>query len=356
MPQFQLLFNVLWWLFSSVAWIIMGIILRPSALWDFQEPHDYLTIASPALLGGLSQEIADDTGTVWLFPSWEGVSWYYFHPNFSLFILLFALPFPLIPSLQPHSRQLQELYTCLHLKSWARWGNKAAAAAKSLQSCPTLCDPVDGSPPGSPVPGILQARTLEWVTISFSNAWKRKVKVKSLSRVRLFSTHALQPTRFLCPWDFPGKNTGVGCHFLLQCRKVKSESEVTQSCPTLLDPMHYSLPGSSVHGIFQARILEWGAIAFSGEQGWAVANHILSRFVCFQVILSWCFAVLQFFAIIIIANYQILWTEDPGRLQPTGSQKIKMWLSRCMPCLTCLIFYRFLCIVWTDCILCIHVQ
>ena len=64
----------------------------------------------------------------------------------------------------------------------------AAAAAKSLQSCPSLCDPIDGSPPGSPVPGILQARTLEWVAISFSNAWKWKVKVKSLSRVRLFST------------------------------------------------------------------------------------------------------------------------------------------------------------------------
>ena len=64
----------------------------------------------------------------------------------------------------------------------------AAAAAKSLQSCPTLCDPIDGSPPGSPVPGILQARTLEWVAISFSNAWKWKVKVKSLSRVRLLST------------------------------------------------------------------------------------------------------------------------------------------------------------------------
>ena len=62
------------------------------------------------------------------------------------------------------------------------------AAAKSLQSCPTLCDPIDGSPPGSPVPGILQARTLEWVAISFSNAWKWKVKVKSLSHVRLFST------------------------------------------------------------------------------------------------------------------------------------------------------------------------
>ena len=64
----------------------------------------------------------------------------------------------------------------------------AAAAAKSLQSCPTLCDPIDGGPPGSPVPGILQARTLEWVAISFSNAWKGKVKVKSLSRVRLFVT------------------------------------------------------------------------------------------------------------------------------------------------------------------------
>ena len=65
------------------------------------------------------------------------------------------------------------------------------------------------------------------------------------------------------PWDSPGKNTGVGCHFLLQCIKVKSESEVAQSCLTLSDPMDCSLPGSSVHGIFQARVLEWGAIAFS---------------------------------------------------------------------------------------------
>ena len=88
-----------------------------------------------------------------------------------------------------------------------------AAAAKSLQSCPTLCDPIDGSPPGSPVPGILQAR--------------------------------------------------VGCHFLLQCMKVKSESEDVQSCLTPSDPMDCSLPASSVHGIFQARALEWGAIAFS---------------------------------------------------------------------------------------------
>ena len=76
--------------------------------------------------------------------------------------------------------------------------------------------------------------------------------------------HRWQPTRLPHPWDSPGKNTGVDCHFLLQCMKVKSESEVAQSCPTLSDPMDCSLPGSSVHGIFQARVLEWGAIAFSG--------------------------------------------------------------------------------------------
>ena len=75
--------------------------------------------------------------------------------------------------------------------------------------------------------------------------------------------HRRQPTRLPRPWDSPGKHTGVGCHFLLQCVKVKSEREVAQSCPTLHDPMHCSLPGSSIHGICQARVLEWDAIAFS---------------------------------------------------------------------------------------------
>ena len=78
-------------------------------------------------------------------------------------------------------------------------------------------------------------------------------------------SHRRQPARLPCPWDSPGKNTGVGCHFLLQCMRVKSESEVTQSCPTLHNPMDCSLPGSSIHGIFQARGLEWGAIAFSAN-------------------------------------------------------------------------------------------
>ena len=101
----------------------------------------------------------------------------------------------------------------------------ASATAKSFQWCPTLCDPIDGSLSGPAVPGILQARTLEWVAISSSNAWK---------------------------W------------------KVKRESEVTQSCPTLSDPMDCSLPGSSVYGIFQVRVLEWGAIAFSiANYSWA---------------------------------------------------------------------------------------
>ena len=75
--------------------------------------------------------------------------------------------------------------------------------------------------------------------------------------------HRRQPTRLPCPWDSPGKNTGVDCHFFLQCMKMKSESEIAQSCPTPSNPMDCSLPGSSVHRIFQARVLEWGAIAFS---------------------------------------------------------------------------------------------
>ena len=75
--------------------------------------------------------------------------------------------------------------------------------------------------------------------------------------------HRRKLTRLPCPWDSPGKNTGVGHHFLLQCVKGKSESEVTQSCPTLSDPMDCSLPGYTIHGIFQARVLEWAAIAFS---------------------------------------------------------------------------------------------
>ena len=110
----------------------------------------------------------------------------------------------------------------------------------------------------------------------FQYSFKEKSRMLShFSRVRLYATPqtaAHQPPR---PWGSPGKNTGVGCHFLLQCMKVKSESEVSQSCPTLSDPMDRSLPGSSVHGIFQARVLEWGAIAFSEKAGYKIVYDFI---------------------------------------------------------------------------------
>ena len=88
--------------------------------------------------------------------------------------------------------------------------------------------------------------------------------------------HRQQPTRLPRPWDSPGKNSEVGCHFLLQCMKVNSQSEVAKSCLTFSDPMDCSPPGSSIHGIFQARVLEWGAIAFSNACKWKVKVKPLS--------------------------------------------------------------------------------
>ena len=99
---------------------------------------------------------------------------------------------------------------------------------------------------------------INWIRPSFSSVQFSRSVVSDSVR-----PHRRQPIRLHRPWDSPGKNTGAGCHFLLQCMKVKSESEVAQSCPTLSDPLDRSLPGSSVHEIFQARVLEWGAIAFS---------------------------------------------------------------------------------------------
>ena len=98
--------------------------------------------------------------------------------------------------------------------------------------------------------------------------------------------HRRQPTRLPRPWDSPGKNTGVGCHFLLQCMKVKSGSGVAQSCLTLSDPMACSLPGSSIHEIFQARVLEWGAIAFSSDRTlgqWKYSHSVLELFFVYYV-------------------------------------------------------------------------
>ena len=106
------------------------------------------------------------------------------------------------------------------------------------------------------VSGILQTDSVMYMCMLL-------LLLSHFSRVRPCATHRWQPTRLPRPWDSPGKTTGVGCHFLLQYMKVKSESEVTQSCPTHSDPMDCSPPGSSTHGISQAGVLERGAIAFS---------------------------------------------------------------------------------------------
>ena len=119
---------------------------------------------------------------------------------------------------------------------------------------------------------------------------------KSLQSCPTLWPHRRQPTRLPHPWDSPGKNTGVGCHFLLQCMKVKSESKVTQSCPTPSDPMDCSLPGSSVHGIFQARVLEWGAIAFSDYYGYTKFCLYFLLFIENSVVSSlWLLKILSIF-------------------------------------------------------------
>ena len=108
--------------------------------------------------------------------------------------------------------------------------------------------------------------------------------------------HRQKPTRLPRPWDSPGKSTGVGCHFLLQCMEVKSESEVAQSCPTVCDPMDCSLPGSSVHGIFQARVLEWVAIAFSYMVVYSTQNSNFNKLTFYFLFHSkaMTFALMQF--------------------------------------------------------------
>ena len=134
----------------------------------------------------------------------------HYWPHLAL-LLLFSVHSDLLPLFLIMLVTASDLWLLFSVSATLFWVIFVAAAAKSLQSCPTLCDPIDGSPLGSSVPGILQARILEWVAISFANAWKWKVKVKSLSHAGLLAT-PWQATRLLCPWDFPGKSTGVGCH------------------------------------------------------------------------------------------------------------------------------------------------
>ena len=187
--------------------------------------------------------------------------------------------------------------------SFCLFSPSAAAAAKSLQSCPTLCDPIDGSPLGSSVPGILQARVLEWVAISFSNAWKRKVKVKTHSRAWLLATPWTAAHQAPLSMGFSRQEYWSGvpspslplllapiipCWCLLPPLSMSSLREnftslllliklnwFTYMCRAVLS-LHlrptlcngHSPPGSSVHGILQTRILEWVAVPSSGGSSW----------------------------------------------------------------------------------------
>ena len=151
---------------------------------------------------------------------------------------------------------------CLLLKRTDRKGHANAAGTSliSLSAKPglgRLARPVTDMPHAASA-SVLPMNILCPVTADAATAAAKSLVVSDSVR-----PHRRQPTRVPHPWDSPGKNTGVGCHFLLQCMKVKSESEVAQSCPTLRDSTDCSLPVSSVHGILQARVLEWGAIAFS---------------------------------------------------------------------------------------------
>ena len=174
-----------------------------------------------------------------------------------------------------HATAAEKKNVDLHGMTWKNSPRTSAAAAKLLQSCLTLCNPIDGSPPGSPVPGILQARTLEWVSISFSNAWKWKVKVKSLSRVKLLATPWTAAYQAPPSMGFSRQEYWSGVpltsppqELLLTKETLKTKfiawktllktqwhpkyvsvqfSSVTQSCPTLCNLMNHSTPGLPVH-------------------------------------------------------------------------------------------------------------
>ena len=165
--------------------------------------------------------------------------------------------------------------------------NKPTAAAKSLQSCPTLCDPVDGGPPGSPVPGILQARTLEWVAISFSSAWKWKVKVKSLSRVQLLATpwtaaHQAPPSMRFSRWEY--------------WSGVPSPSPINPQVPR--NSTWASLVAQTVKHLPAVRETWVRSLGWDDPLEKEMATHSST--------LAW----------------KIPWIEEPGRLQSMGSQRV----------------------------------
>ena len=193
-----------------------------------------------------------------------------------------------------HVLFLGEQWYCVSLKS------NCCCCCSVAKSCPAVCDLMDSSPAGSSLHGVLQARVLEWAAIPSPGDLPDPgitLRPPACGQILYLLSHRCccccccvapvvsasvrphrrQPSRLPHPWDSPGRNTGVGCHSLLQCMKVKSESEVAQSCPTLCDPIDGSPPGSPVPGTLQARTLEWVAISFSNAWKWKVKVKSLSR-------------------------------------------------------------------------------
>ena len=197
-----------------------------------------------------------------------------------------------------------------------------------------LCDPIDGSPPGSAVPGILQARILEWVAISFSNAWKWKVKVKLLSCVNSLWPHGLQPTRLLHPWDFPGKSTGVGCHCLVRNKEqksiLKSKEEGSEKLST-----------SVVHSLFGSRDRSCMWKTIFPQTGQGVGAVITS-----QMTLGW------FKHITFIMHFiSIFITAAPPQIISIRSQRLGTpelpdgFTGACLVRLNCLFLVRINCLI-----------
>ena len=138
----------------------------------------------------------------------------------------------------------------------------------------------------------------------------------------------MQPSRLLCPWDSPGKDTGVGCHFLLQCMKVKSESKVTQSCTTRSYPMDCSPPGFSVHGIFQARVLEWGAISFTlnvfklSHSPTVEQNDVTYSLIYNKMLNIWCGLLIT---VLKVKNRMVVWVQNSYKCITYLSSALPSW-------------------------------
>ena len=192
---------------ASLSFAVSWSLLKLMSI-DSMRPSNHLILCSPLLLPSIFPSTRVFTGESALGIRWPKL------PNIS------AQDLHTVCIKSQCQNICVGMYACIKSPSFMKQFTPYCAAAKSLQSCPTLCDPIDGSPPGSPIPGILQARTLEWAAISFSNAWKWKVKVKSLSRVRPSVTPWTAAFQAPPSMGFSRQEYAVGCHCLLRVYKL----------------------------------------------------------------------------------------------------------------------------------------